>query len=85
MRGILHWSGDEMLTKYEMAQVMSESFEVPLNHMIPVKETDSSSAKRPYNSQLCTDKLKKLGASNKYSFKIGCVQSYESFVHGRKK
>jgi len=83
VQGILHWSGDEMLTKYEMAKIMSDTFDLPLDHMIPLKETDSSSTKRPYNAQLCTEKLKQLGASNQFNFKNGCIQAFKSVVEKR--
>lgn len=70
-----------MMTKYQMAKVMSQTFHLPLDHMSPVKESDpASSAKRPYNAQLSCQKLKNMGGCNRLSFKDGCQQSYKNFV-----
>ncbi len=37
IRGIFHFSAKEQMTKYEMAVAIAQAFNLPSNHLIPVR------------------------------------------------
>ncbi|XP_076071391.1 methionine adenosyltransferase 2 subunit beta-like isoform X2 [Mytilus galloprovincialis] len=68
IKGVYHWSGDENMTKYDMALVMAEVFSLPSDHIQPDKKP-SPGASRPFNSQLSCQRLKDLGIAKHSQFK----------------
>lgn len=36
LKGIFHWSGNEQMTKYEIACAMADAFNLPSSHLRPV-------------------------------------------------
>ena len=65
--GTYHWSGNQPMTKYQMAHVMAEVLESTVDHIVPVKHPPIG-APRPQDCQLdCTD-LKALGIGKQTAF-----------------
>lgn len=79
MTGIFQWSGNENMTKYDMAVTMAKVFNLPANH-IQADSTPSTGAKRPYNAQLDTHRLDKLGINAQRPFEEGIKDSLQPFV-----
>lgn len=67
IKGIFHWSGDENMTKYDMAVTMATAFGIPTNH-IQADKTPSTGAKRPFNSQLDSSRLEQMGIVKRTKF-----------------
>jgi len=64
VHGIYHFSGGEMMSKYEMCRVMGEVFGLQFNHLIPQKTVEpSASTNRPHDAHLSCDRLIKLNAN----------------------
>ena len=70
IKGIFQWSGDENMTKYDMACAMAAAFGISTDHIQPDK-TASTGAKRPYNSQLDSSRLEQLGIGKRTKFAEG--------------
>ncbi|XP_041359404.1 methionine adenosyltransferase 2 subunit beta-like [Gigantopelta aegis] len=72
--GIFHWSGNEEMTKYDMAVDMAEVFGLPTNH-IQRDKSASGGAIRPYNAKLDISRLEHMGITQRTPFKtaIKCV------------
>ena len=68
IKGIYHFSGDEMMTKYNMAVAMADAFSIPINHMQPDNQP-SGGASRPYNSHLSCRRITELGLGKTSPFK----------------
>ena len=49
--GVWHWNGSDRLTKYEMARVMANMFDLPSSHLVPLREP-SLDAPRPFDCHL---------------------------------
>ncbi|ESP03650.1 hypothetical protein LOTGIDRAFT_171179 [Lottia gigantea] len=56
IKGIYHWSGDENMTKYDMAVGMAESFDLGIEH-IEADNKSSPGAPRPYDAHLDSSRL----------------------------
>ncbi|XP_042309360.1 methionine adenosyltransferase 2 subunit beta isoform X2 [Sceloporus undulatus] len=50
IKGTFHWSGNEQMTKFEMARAMADAFNLPSSHLRPVSK-----------SQNCCNSLKLVG------------------------
>ncbi|KAI8065289.1 hypothetical protein BC940DRAFT_304659 [Gongronella butleri] len=60
--GTYHFSAEEAMTKYEMCQVFSAILKVPMDHLQPQTEVDTSAAaSRPKDCHLSTQRLKDEG------------------------
>ena len=68
IKGIYHWSGNENMTKYDMAVAMAEAFSIPTNH-IQADKNPSPGAPRPYNAQLSCQRINDLGIGKTSAFK----------------
>lgn len=68
--GIYHWSGDENMTKYDMAVVMATSLGIPTSH-IEADKNPSVGAPRPYNAHLGCERVESLGFGRRTPFKDG--------------
>ena len=65
--GTYHWSGDQPITKYRMAHIMAEVWEVDVDHIIPAKYPPAG-APRPRNCQLDCSDLESLGIGKRTKF-----------------
>jgi len=77
--GVYHWSGNECFTKYEMAVAMADVFELPHSHITGNSSPPPAGVKRPYDANLDSEKLAKLGIGSNTPFKEGikrCLQKY---------
>lgn len=77
--GIFHWSNDEHFTKFTIAKIIAELFDLPSGHLVGNKEP-SAGAKRSVNNQLDCSDLKALGFGKITPFRIGIKQELQQFV-----
>nr|XP_018902195.1 PREDICTED: methionine adenosyltransferase 2 subunit beta-like [Bemisia tabaci] len=81
LKGIFQWSGEEVFTKYQMIQVMSEVFNLKMDHITPdSKEPDPSAAARPFDVTLDSSRLKSLGIHHHTIFKEGIKRDLAKWV-----
>ncbi|KAK7495281.1 hypothetical protein BaRGS_00013463 [Batillaria attramentaria] len=76
--GIFHWSGDEMMTKYDMAVAMAEAFGIPKGH-IKADKNPSGGAPRPYDAHLDSSRVESLGICKRSKFKDRIRPALERF------
>ena len=77
MKGIFHWSNDELVTKYSLMTMMAEIFHIKSEHITAKKEPTGTP--RPYNCQLDTTALSDLGIGQKTKLRESieaCLQPY---------
>ncbi len=74
--GIYHWSGDENMTKYDMAVAMAEACGISKEHLKP-DTSDSGGTTRPYDAHLEPNKLDKLGICHRRPFKDAIKECLE--------
>ena len=67
VKGVFHWSGNENMTKYDMAITMATAFGISTNHIQPDKKP-SAGAKRPFNAQLDSCRLEQMGIGKRTKF-----------------
>ena len=79
-KGIFHWQSNECLTKFQMIQVMSKVFNIPMNHIQPEDGPGSSTTPRPYHCQLDCSDLEKLGIGRRSSFEETIKKVLQKFV-----
>jgi len=72
--GIFHWSGNECLTKFDMAVAIGSAFGLPVSHLRPDNSMPSGSVKRPYDTHLASDKLEALGIGRRTLFREGIIE-----------
>ena len=77
--GIFHWGNEEGFTKFAIAKIMAEEFNLPSDHLVGNKEP-SPGAKRPVNCQLDCSDLKALGFGKTTPFRVGIKQELQQFV-----
>ncbi|XP_072317254.1 methionine adenosyltransferase 2 subunit beta isoform X2 [Eucyclogobius newberryi] len=63
LRGVLHFSGTEQMTKYEMTRAVAEAFKLPSDHIVAATDPAPGSASRPQNARLDCSRLQLLGLS----------------------
>lgn len=82
--GIYHWSGDEMLSKYDMALAMGRAFNLPTSHLRPINDEPIGAAvNRPKDAHLSSGRLRRIdGMANKWSFNNAIEVCYAKFVPG---
>lgn len=81
MGGIFHWSGDENMTKYDMAIAMTSVFSLSPDHIIADK-TVCTGAPRPYNAHLSSGRLENMGIKPKRTpFKQGIKAVLQPYVN----
>ena len=66
--GTFHWSADEPMTKYEIAQIMAETLGYPTSHLLPSTDMPAG-APRPRNCQLDCSDLERLGLGKRTPFR----------------
>lgn len=77
--GIWHWSGKECYTKYTMAGLMAELFDLKTDHLVPVREP-TGGAPRPFDSHLDPSETEKAIATTQTPFREGIRQVLEQFA-----
>lgn len=77
--GIFHWSNEECFTKFAIAKIIAELFNLPSDHLVGNKQP-SAGAKRPVNCQLDCSDLKALGFGKTTPFRVGIKQELQQFV-----
>ncbi|XP_069510388.1 methionine adenosyltransferase 2 subunit beta isoform X2 [Ambystoma mexicanum] len=80
VKGIFHWSGNEQMTKYEIACAMADAFNLPRNHLRPSTDTPVTTILRPLNAKLACSKLESLGIGQHTPFRIGIKESLWPFL-----
>ncbi len=75
--GTVHWSGDEALTKFEMARVIAEAW--ALDVRLIAESSPPVGAPRPQNSQLDCADLERIGVGRRTPFRTSLSASLEPF------
>lgn len=70
LSGIYHFSGQEVMSKYQMLLVLGEMLGYSTQHLSPIS-SPKDSAKRPKDCTLNCDRLSLLGIYSQLSFKSG--------------
>ena len=65
--GIFHVSGNQRLTKFEMAKIMADILGLDASQIIAA-DTPTQTATRPYNCALQDTRLKQLGINHQRDF-----------------
>ena len=78
--GIYHWSANEPMTKYQIAQTMGEVLNCSTSHLVPDTELPVG-APRPKNCQLDCSDLATLGIGQQTPFRQAIYQSLISFFN----
>jgi S-adenosylmethionine synthetase len=76
--GVVHWSGNEALTKYDMALAMAELLGTPRELVVP-DNSPPAGAPRPQNTHLDCSDLEKLGISRRTPFREGVTRALKQF------
>ncbi|XP_077122089.1 methionine adenosyltransferase 2 subunit beta isoform X1 [Ranitomeya variabilis] len=84
LKGIFHWSGNEQMTKYEIACAMADAFNLPSSHLRPISEEPVGAAPRPWNPQLDCSRLEALGIGQRTPFRVGIRESLWPFLPAKK-
>uniref|UniRef100_A0A6I8P8D8 Methionine adenosyltransferase 2 subunit beta n=1 Tax=Ornithorhynchus anatinus TaxID=9258 RepID=A0A6I8P8D8_ORNAN len=80
IKGTYHWSGNEQMTKYEMACAIADAFNLPSSHLRPITDSPVVGALRPRNAQLDCSKLETLGIAQRTPFRVGIKESLWPFL-----
>ena len=78
LTGFFHWTGSEMMTKYDMALLMAEVFDLPSSHIV-ADTKPSAGAPRPFDCHLDSSRLDDLGAKERTPFKEAIKEALKSF------
>ncbi|XP_073418415.1 methionine adenosyltransferase 2 subunit beta [Dendrobates tinctorius] len=84
LKGIFHWSGNEQMTKYEIACAMADAFNLPSSHLRPVTDEPVGATPRPWNPQLDCSRLEALGIGQRTPFRVGIRESLWPFLPDKK-
>ncbi|XP_058026623.1 methionine adenosyltransferase 2 subunit beta isoform X2 [Ahaetulla prasina] len=80
IKGTFHWSGNEQMTKFEMACAMADAFNLPSSHLRPITDSPVLGAPRPKNAQLDCSRLLMLGIGHHTPFQVGIKESLWPFL-----
>ncbi|KAG8439189.1 hypothetical protein GDO86_005417 [Hymenochirus boettgeri] len=80
IKGVYHWSGNEQMTKYEMACTMADAFNLPSSHLRPISEEPVEATPRPWNPQLDCSKLENIGIGQRTPFRAAISESLWPFL-----
>ncbi|XP_063303503.1 methionine adenosyltransferase 2 subunit beta isoform X1 [Pelobates fuscus] len=80
LKGIFHWSGNEQMTKYEIACAMADAFNLPSSHLRPITDEPVGETPRPRNPQLNCSRLEQLGIGQRTPFRVGIRESLWPFL-----
>ncbi|KAG8579031.1 hypothetical protein GDO81_010689 [Engystomops pustulosus] len=84
LKGIFHWSGNEQMTKYEIACAMADAFNLPCSHLRPITDEPVGATPRPWNPQLDCSRLEALGIGQRTPFRAGIRESLWPFLVEKK-
>ncbi|XP_072256915.1 methionine adenosyltransferase 2 subunit beta isoform X2 [Pyxicephalus adspersus] len=84
IKGIYHWSGNEQMTKYEIACAMADAFNLPSSHLRQITDEPVGATPRPWNPQLDCSKLEELGIGQRTPFRVGIRDSLWPFLVEKK-
>ncbi|XP_060575004.1 methionine adenosyltransferase 2 subunit beta-like isoform X2 [Ruditapes philippinarum] len=79
IKGIFHWSNNEVYTKYDMAVTMAKAFGISTEHIAP-DMSSSSTANRPDNSQLDCSRIENLGINKRTKFSEAIVDVLKPYL-----
>lgn len=82
LAGILHWSGSECMTKYDMARRMAELAGLPTEHLVPVGAIPGG-VPRPYDCHLDCSVLERMGIGQRTPFDEGVKAALRKFDRPR--
>ena len=77
--GIFHWSGNECMTKYDMAVAIGSALGLPTDHLRPDTSPPPGNIRRPYDTQLACKRLESLGIGRRTVFAdaiTGCLKPF---------
>jgi dTDP-4-dehydrorhamnose reductase len=77
IRGIVQWSGDEPMTKYEIAIRLAEALQ--LDARLTPQHTPTDATPRPHNCHLASSRLEALGIGRRTPFDVAIRQVLEKF------
>ncbi|ASL42936.1 dTDP-4-dehydrorhamnose reductase [Burkholderia sp. AD24] len=77
IRGIVQWSGDEPMTKYEIAIRLAEALQVDAR--LTPQHTPTDATPRPHNCHLASDRLEALGIGRRTPFDTAIRQVLAAF------
>ncbi|HEX7936853.1 MAG TPA: SDR family oxidoreductase [Paraburkholderia sp.] len=77
IRGIVQWSGDEPMTKYEIAVRLAEALE--LDARLTPQPTPTDATPRPHNCHLISDRLEQSGIGRRTPFDTAIRQVLAAF------
>ncbi|XP_042309358.1 methionine adenosyltransferase 2 subunit beta isoform X1 [Sceloporus undulatus] len=80
IKGTFHWSGNEQMTKFEMARAMADAFNLPSSHLRPITDSPVVGALRPKNAHLDCSRLRMLGIEQQTPFRVGIKESLWPFL-----
>ncbi|XP_072120189.1 methionine adenosyltransferase 2 subunit beta [Mobula birostris] len=81
--GIFHWSGNERMTKYEMACTMADVFRLPRNHLQPVTDPPPTGTLRPHDARLDCSRLERMGIGQRTPFRLGLKRCLWPFLRDK--
>ncbi|WP_025602946.1 dTDP-4-dehydrorhamnose reductase family protein [Burkholderia sp. WSM2230] len=77
IRGIVHWSGNEPMTKYEIAVRLAEALQ--LDARLTPQHTPTDATPRPHNCHLASERLEQLGIGRRTAFDTGIREVLTAF------
>ncbi|CAB3719958.1 dTDP-4-dehydrorhamnose reductase family protein [Paraburkholderia rhynchosiae] len=77
IRGIVQWSGDEPMTKYEIALRLAHALQ--LDARLTPQHTPTDTTPRPHNCHLASDRLEQLGIGRRTPFETAIPQVLAAF------
>ncbi|MBW0451123.1 SDR family oxidoreductase [bacterium M00.F.Ca.ET.228.01.1.1] len=77
IRGIVHWSGDERMTKYEIAMRLAEALN--LDARLTPQHAPTDATPRPHNCHLASERLEQLGIGRRTAFDTGIREVLAAF------
>ncbi|XP_051869439.1 methionine adenosyltransferase 2 subunit beta [Pristis pectinata] len=81
--GVFHWSGNERMTKYEMACTMADVFRLPRGHLRPVMEAPTTGVMRPRDARLDCSRLERMGIGQRTPFRQGVKSCLWPFLRDK--
>ncbi|MDR6491352.1 dTDP-4-dehydrorhamnose reductase [Paraburkholderia terricola] len=77
IRGVVQWSGDEPMTKYEIAVRLAQTLQ--LDAHLTAQRTPADATPRPHNCHLASNRLDALGIGRRTAFDIAIRQVLARF------
>ncbi|XP_071480252.1 methionine adenosyltransferase 2 subunit beta-like [Diadema antillarum] len=84
VKGIFHWNTSEQLTRYQMATIITDVFQLPSHHITANTSAPAAGTPRPANAAMDVSSVTSLGVKvSDTLFRVGIKGSLESFVNQR--